>query len=99
MNGGSCLSPRPALLMLVRIAGKYVGTRPVKISKATTAVSAVNIGNRKAKELDSKNKKKSGTTSFSRAKAAEAASGGPNNGRSGGGGFGPEKDRKSYIRR
>ncbi|ORY90906.1 hypothetical protein BCR35DRAFT_258622, partial [Leucosporidium creatinivorum] len=36
--------------------GKYVGTRPVKISKATAGVAAVNIGNRKAAALDAKKK-------------------------------------------
>lgn len=36
--------------------GKYVGSRPVKIKKATTQVGAVTIGARKARELDSKKK-------------------------------------------
>ena len=45
-----------ASLLLVRIVerrtGKYVGSRPVKISKATTKVGAVEIGDKKAKELE-----------------------------------------------
>lgn len=45
--------------------------------------------------FDAKNKKKSGTEPFERAKAAELANGGDR----GSGGFGPEKNRKSYIRR
>ncbi|KAH8915846.1 RNA-binding domain-containing protein, partial [Atractiella rhizophila] len=36
--------------------GKYVGSRPVKIKKATTQVGAVNIGAKKARDLDSKKK-------------------------------------------
>jgi hypothetical protein len=32
--------------------GKYVGSRPVKIEKATTKVGAVTIGDKKAKELE-----------------------------------------------
>lgn len=79
--------------------GTYVGTRPVKIKKATTGVAAVQIGNRKASVLDAKSRGKSGTVAFEKANEAIAASGGPNNGKSGNGGFGPEKDRKSYIRR
>ena len=41
--------------------GQYVGTRPVKISRATSAVAAVNIGDRKAKLYDAKVQKKGGT--------------------------------------
>lgn len=36
--------------------GKYVGSRPVKIQKASTTVRQVNIGEKKAKELDTKKK-------------------------------------------
>jgi hypothetical protein len=32
--------------------GKYVGNRPIRLSKATTNVRAVEIGNRKAKAFD-----------------------------------------------
>lgn len=50
--------------------------------------------------MDLKKKAKSGTKPYERAKLAELESGGPNNGRGGkNSGFGPEKDRKSYIRR
>ncbi|KAL8291492.1 hypothetical protein RQP46_002470 [Phenoliferia psychrophenolica] len=76
--------------------GQYVGTRPVKISRATSAVASVNIGDRKAKLYDAKVQKKGGTVAFSRAKLAEAEGGGLNRA---GGGFGPERSRKSYIRR
>ncbi|KAK4705279.1 RNA-binding protein 42, partial [Phenoliferia sp. Uapishka_3] len=76
--------------------GQYVGTRPVKISRATSTVASVNIGDRKAKLYDAKVQKKGGTVAFSRAKLAEAEGGGLNRA---GGGFGPERSRKSYIRR
>jgi len=36
--------------------GKYVGSRPVKLQKATTQVRQVDIGQKKAKELDTKKK-------------------------------------------
>lgn len=36
--------------------GRYVGSRPVKIQKASTTVRQVDIGERKAKELDTKKK-------------------------------------------
>lgn len=91
--------PEDFLKAWKELNGKYVGTRPVKISKATTGVGSVEIGDKKAREMDLRKKAKSGTKPYERAKAAELASGGPNNGRSGSGGFGPEKDRKSYIRR
>lgn len=32
--------------------GKYVGNRPIRLSKATTNVRSVEIGNRKAKMFD-----------------------------------------------
>lgn len=38
--------------------GKYVGSRPIKISKATTKVGVVQIGNKKARSLDDHRKKK-----------------------------------------
>lgn len=71
--------------------GTYIGTRPVKISKATTGVAAVNIGNRKASMLDAKSKPKTGTIAFEKAKEAIKASGGLGNGRGG--------NTSSYIRR
>ncbi|GAA97485.1 uncharacterized protein L969DRAFT_91400 [Mixia osmundae IAM 14324] len=37
--------------------GKYVGSRPVKITKATTQVRAVDIGARKAREIENNGKK------------------------------------------
>lgn len=37
--------------------GKYVGSRPVKIQKASTGVRQVDIGQKKAKDLDTKKKK------------------------------------------
>lgn len=37
--------------------GKYVGSRPIKISKATTKVGAVNIGSKKARLLETRKKK------------------------------------------
>ncbi|CAD6565959.1 MAG: hypothetical protein CYPHOPRED_000113 [Cyphobasidiales sp. Tagirdzhanova-0007] len=36
--------------------GKYVGSRPIKIQKATTGVRRVDIGTKKARELDTKKK-------------------------------------------
>lgn len=36
--------------------GKYVGSRPVKIQKATTTVRQIDIGAKKARELDTKKK-------------------------------------------
>lgn len=37
--------------------GKYVGSRPIKIKKATTQVRQVDIGAKKAKDLDTKKKR------------------------------------------
>lgn len=59
----------------VGLTGKYVGTRPVKISKATAGVQAVNIGNKKAAALDAKRKQKTGTTPYERANLAESEGG------------------------
>jgi len=36
--------------------GKYVGNRPVKLKRADTAVRAVEIGHRKAKQLEKERK-------------------------------------------
>ena len=82
-------------------SGTYVGTRPVRIKKATTGVAAVEIGNKKAAVLDKKSRGKSGTISFEKANEAIQNSGNsPGQGSSGNsGGFGPDKNRKSYIRR
>lgn len=44
-----------------RSTGKYVGTRPVKISKATAGVASVNIGDKKARDFDAKVQRKTGT--------------------------------------
>jgi len=41
-------------------SGKYVGSRPVKISKAQTQVGAVDIGAKKARELEKNLKNKRG---------------------------------------
>lgn len=79
------------------LSGKYVGTRPVKISKATAGVAAVNIGNKKAAALDAKRKVKSGTVPYEKSKAAEAE--GQQGRGAGSGNYGPERSRKSYIRR
>jgi hypothetical protein len=38
--------------------GKYVGNRPVKLRKADSAVRPVEIGHRKAKQLDQDRKNK-----------------------------------------
>jgi hypothetical protein len=41
-----------------QISGKYVGNRPVKLKKAdTTAIRPVEIGHRKAKQLEQELKK------------------------------------------
>ncbi|KAK4704843.1 hypothetical protein P7C70_g1363, partial [Phenoliferia sp. Uapishka_3] len=74
------------------VSGKYVGTRPIKLSKATAAVATVQIGDRKAREFDKKRAHKTGTVPFSRAKLAEAEGGGLHS-------TGVERSRKSYIRR
>ncbi|KAK4049756.1 hypothetical protein OIO90_005337 [Microbotryomycetes sp. JL221] len=86
--------PEDFLKVWKEMNDKYVGTRPVKISKATAGVKAVNIGSRKAGQLDAKQKQKSGTVAFERSNAAMHMAGGD-----GSGGYGPERTRKSYIRR
>ena len=40
------------------IVGKYVGSRPITIKKATTGVEAVNIGEKKAKKIEKEAKEK-----------------------------------------
>ncbi|SCV72528.1 BQ2448_4065 [Microbotryum intermedium] len=88
--------PEDFLKAWKELNGKYVGTRPVKISKATAGVSAVNIGAKKAAMLDSKKVHKSGTVPYERAKLKEAEGGHMNKNSNG---FGPQKVGKSYIRR
>lgn len=39
--------------------GKYVGNRPVKLRKADVTIRPVEIGHRKAKQLDQERKNKS----------------------------------------
>lgn len=95
---GACPSPRHPSAPAPRTeeatrAGKYVGTRPIKLSKATTRVATVGIGERKARALDKlHHKHKTGTVAFSKAKIAQAEGGGLNS-------TGVERSRKSYIRR
>ncbi|BGP13369.1 hypothetical protein JCM10213_005787 [Rhodosporidiobolus nylandii] len=75
--------------------GKYVGTRPVTIKKATAGVKAVNIGSRKARELESKRPEKTGTVAYERANAEESG----HRAIPGEKGYGPQRSRKQYIRR
>ncbi|GAA5857380.1 hypothetical protein JCM8547_002252 [Rhodosporidiobolus lusitaniae] len=75
--------------------GKYVGTRPVTIKKAQAGVKAVNIGSRKARELESKQQQKTGTVSYERANAEESG----HRAIPGEKGYGPQRSRKQYIRR
>jgi hypothetical protein len=42
---------------MCRTIGKYVGNRPVKLKKADTHINAVEIGHRKAKQLEKELKK------------------------------------------
>lgn len=39
------------------VTGKYVGNRPIKLKKADNAVNPVEIGHRKAKQLEKELKK------------------------------------------
>lgn len=78
-----------------RLVGKYVGTRPVTIKKATAGVQQVNIGAKKARMLESKQPSKTGTTPYERANAEEAG----HRAVAGEKGYGPQRSRKSYIRR
>ncbi|GAA5884899.1 hypothetical protein JCM6882_007143 [Rhodosporidiobolus microsporus] len=75
--------------------GKYVGTRPVTIKKATAGVKAVNIGARKASALESKRPQKTGTVAYERANAEESG----HRAIPGEKGYGPQRSRKQYIRR
>ena len=42
---------------LVHIIGMYVGNRPVKLKKADNSINPVEIGHRKAKQLETELKK------------------------------------------
>ncbi|GAA5973633.1 hypothetical protein JCM11641_005053 [Rhodosporidiobolus odoratus] len=75
--------------------GKYVGTRPVTIKKATSGVKAVNIGSKKARDLEAKQPKKTGTVAYERANAEESG----HRAIPGEKGYGPQRSRKQYIRR
>ncbi|GAA5979558.1 hypothetical protein JCM10908_002968 [Rhodotorula pacifica] len=75
--------------------GKYVGTRPVTIKKANAGVKAVEIGNRKARELEAKRPQKTGTVAYERANAEDAG----HRAIPGEKGYGPQRTRKQYIRR
>ncbi|KAL7413014.1 hypothetical protein BDY24DRAFT_334162, partial [Mrakia frigida] len=44
--------PEDFLLAWKQMDGKYVGNRPIRLSKATTAVRSVEIGTKKAKMFD-----------------------------------------------
>ncbi|GAA5998172.1 uncharacterized protein JCM10292_002372 [Rhodotorula paludigena] len=75
--------------------GKYVGTRPVTIKKATSGVQSVAIGSRKAQQLEAKRPQKTGTVSYERANAEDAG----HRAIPGEKGYGPQRSRKQYIRR
>ncbi|GAA6047761.1 hypothetical protein JCM3770_001765 [Rhodotorula araucariae] len=75
--------------------GKYVGTRPVTIKKATSGVAAVSIGSRKAQVLEAKHAPKTGTVPYERANAEDAG----HRAVPGEKGYGPQRSRKQYIRR
>ncbi|KAL7344116.1 hypothetical protein BJY59DRAFT_644176 [Rhodotorula toruloides] len=75
--------------------GKYVGMRPVTIKKANAGVKAVNIGSKKAQQLEAKQPQKTGTVPYERANAEEAG----HRAIPGEKGYGPQRSRKTYIRR
>ncbi|GAA5841512.1 hypothetical protein JCM9279_000676 [Rhodotorula babjevae] len=75
--------------------GKYVGTRPVTIKKATSGVQSVAIGARKAQTLEAKHAQKTGTVPYERANADDAG----HKAVPGEKGYGPQRSRKQYIRR
>ncbi|GAA5983249.1 hypothetical protein JCM5350_005857 [Sporobolomyces pararoseus] len=91
----SYTDPEDFLKAWKEMNGKYVGTRPVTIKKATAGVQQVNIGAKKAKLLESKLPSKTGTTPYERANAEEAG----HRAVAGEKGYGPQRSRKSYIRR
>ncbi|KAI0089211.1 RNA-binding domain-containing protein [Irpex rosettiformis] len=53
MDGASSI----ILLILIFFSGKYVGNRPVKLKKADNNINPVEIGHRKAKQLEKELKK------------------------------------------
>lgn len=79
-------------ILAPRLTRFLLSQRPVTIKKATGGVAAVNIGARKAAELDAKHKPKTGTVPYNKANAEEAVEG-RLDGRTGG--YGPERSRKS----
>lgn len=91
----SYTDPEDFLKAWKEMNGKYVGTRPVTIKKATAGVQQVNIGAKKARILESKLPSKTGTTPYERANAEEAG----HRAVAGEKGYGPQRSRKSYIRR
>ncbi|GAA5842942.1 hypothetical protein JCM3766R1_005709 [Sporobolomyces carnicolor] len=91
----SYTDPEDFLKAWKEMNGKYVGTRPVTIKKATAGVQQVNIGAKKARMLESKQPSKTGTTPYERANAEEAG----HRAVAGEKGYGPQRSRKSYIRR
>ena len=105
MNGQSALPlPQSPLFFFVWLTrrthvrthtGKYVGTRPVTIKKATAGVNAVEIGDRKARALEAKRPQKTGTVPYERANAEDAG----HRAIPGEKGYGPQRTRKQYIRR
>lgn len=46
-----------ASFLTATLSGKYVGNRPIKLKKADNAVNPVEIGHRKAKQLEKELKK------------------------------------------
>jgi hypothetical protein len=69
--------------------------RPVTIKKANAGVKAVNIGSKKAQQLEAKLPHKTGTVPYERANAEEAG----HRAIPGEKGYGPQRSRKTYIRR
>ncbi|GAA6025820.1 hypothetical protein JCM11491_000596 [Sporobolomyces phaffii] len=91
----SYTDPEDFLKAWKEMNGKYVGTRPVTIKKATAGVQQVNIGAKKARTLEAKHPSKTGTVAYERANAEEAG----HRAVAGEKGYGPQRSRKSYIRR
>jgi hypothetical protein len=61
MDGEKRSCPIPCNLVDKRVSGKYVGNRPVKLKKADdTAIRPVEIGHRKARQLEKDLKKNRG---------------------------------------
>lgn len=87
--------PEPTPSARATPTGKYVGTRPVTIKKATSGVQSVSIGSRKAQMLEAKQPHKTGTVPYERANADDAG----HKAVPGEKGYGPQRSRKQYIRR